>query len=161
MAECSLSILRSLPIVFKVHINPSTKGLNMKHSNYLLAFIATFTFTLFAEAKEIYESTDKTGGTEFTDQPSAGAEVVNIQEPNIADAVDSPKPTQDKPETKKATKQSEPAEPEISYRNIAGDDDKNPKRVHREQQRQERRNKRQDNRENSKKSAGHSAVKGR
>ncbi|PCJ36173.1 MAG: hypothetical protein COA75_08015 [Cellvibrionales bacterium] len=133
----------------------------MKYPNYLLAFIATFSFTLLTEAKEIYESKGKQGGVEFTDQPSPGAEVVNIQEPNIADAVDSPKPTQDKPEIKKTTKQSEPVEPEISYRNIAGDDDKNPKRVHREQQRQERRNERQDSRENPKKSAGHSAVKGR
>jgi len=133
----------------------------MKHSNYLLAFIATFSFTLLTEANEIYESKNKKGGIEFTDQPSPGAEVVNIQEPNIADAVDSPKPAQDKPEIKKTTKRSEPPKPEISYRNVAGDDDKNPKRVHREQQRQERRNKRQDSRENSKKSAGHSAVKGR
>jgi len=143
----------------------------MKHSNYLLAFIATFSFTLLTEANEIYESKNKKGGIEFTDQPSPGAEVVNIQEPNIADAVDSPKPAQDKPEIKKTTKRSEPPKPEISYqdvagdeiyyRNIAGDDDKNPKRVHREQQRQERRNKRQDSRENPKKSAGHSAVKGR
>ena len=132
----------------------------MKYPNYLLAFIATFSFTLLTEAKEIYESKGKKGGVEFTDQPSPGAEVVNIQEPNIADAVDSPKPTQDKPEIKKTTKQKAPAEPEVIHRDVA-DDDKNPKRVHREQQRQKRKYERQDNRKNPKKSAGHSAVKGR
>ena len=147
--------------LYKVHLNPSTKGLNMKYPNYLLAFIATFSFTLLAEAKEIYELKDRKGGVKFTDQPNPGAELIHIQEPNIADAVDTPKPAQDKPEIKKTTKRSEPPKPEISYRNVARDDDKNPKRVHREQQRQERRNKRQDSRENPKKSAGHSAVKGR
>lgn len=111
----------------------------MKYRNYLMPFIAIFTFTLMTEAKEIYESKNKQGEVEFTDQPSPGAQVVNIEEPNIADAVDSPKPIQDKPEIEKTTKQIDPVEPEVVYRGFADDDDRNPKRVHREQQIQERR----------------------
>jgi len=120
--------------------NNRAKGPNMKYRNYLLAFMTTF--TLMAEAKEIYESKNKQGEVKFTDQPSPDAEVVNIQEPNIADAVDSKKSTRDKPKTKQKTKS---VEPDVVYRGFSGDDDKDPKRVHREQQRQKRKYERQEN----------------
>lgn len=130
----------------------------MKHSNYLLAFIATF--TMLAEAKDIYETKGKEGSVEFTDQPSSNAKVIEIQAPNIADGVDIPEPTQNKPEIK-PTEPDQPSKPEVIYRGIADDDHINPKRARLEERIEERRDEHQEPRERQKKATAHPAAKGR
>ncbi len=119
----------------------------MRYSTCLIAFVSTFALSLsvMGAEKEVYKSVDKQGEVKFTDQASIGAEVVDIQNPNIADAVPDA-PRQAKPEIKKDSKGGEPAQPKTLYRSY-DDDEKNPKRVHLEQQLQERRDERREARE--------------
>ncbi len=130
----------------------------MKHSNYLLAFIATF--TMLAEAKDIYETKGKEGSVKFTDQPSPNAKVIEIQKPNLADGVDIPEPAQNKPEIK-PIEPDQPDQPQVIYRGIADDDLINPKRARLEERIEERRDDHQEPRERQKKAAGHPAARGR
>ena len=119
----------------------------MRYSACLIALVSTFALSVsvMAAEKEVYKSVDKQGEVKFTDQASAGAEVVDIENPNIADSVPDA-PRQSKPEIKKVSKGGEPDQPKTVYRSY-DDDEKNPKRVHREQQRQERRDERHEARE--------------
>lgn len=101
-----------------------------------------------AEAKEIYESKNKQGEVEFSDQPSPNAEVVDIQEPNIASSVDIPPVIVNEGIKKPVT----PTQSEISTRIIRGDDDKNPERIPLKQEIRERVNDRPDGEESQIKS---------
>ena len=118
----------------------------MKYQKRLISIVATFifSFAVVAEEKEIYKSKDKQGQVEFTDQPNLDAERVTIQNPNIADGIDRQKPSQTRTESQSTRKSAPPTQPAGSTRQYWSDEDKNPKRVHREQQRQMRKYERQE-----------------
>ena len=73
----------------------------MRYSACLIALVSTFSLSLsvMAAEKEVYKSVDKQGEVKFTDQASAGAEVVDIENPNIWLLYISPSP-RERPRTR-------------------------------------------------------------
>jgi len=56
-------------------------------NHQILVFVVMLTFSFTANAERVYESTDKEGVVEFSDKPSSGAEVINVEKPNVADTL--------------------------------------------------------------------------
>ncbi len=73
-----------------IWILSSDKKINLNHQVLVFVIMITFSFTIGAE--EVYESVDKEGVVEFSDKPSSDADdvqVINVEEPNVANSVPS------------------------------------------------------------------------
>ena len=57
--------------------------MNLNHQ--ILIFAVMITISLTADAEKVYESVDEKGVIEFSDKPSADAQVKDVETPNVAD----------------------------------------------------------------------------
>lgn len=56
--------------------------------NYqILSFVVMITVSFTVVAEQVYESVDKEGVVEFSDQPNSDAQVIDVEKPNVADSL--------------------------------------------------------------------------
>ena len=88
-----------------IWILSSEKKINLNHQVLVFVVMITFSFTIGAE--EVYESVDKEGVVEFSDKPSSDdAQVINVEEPNVANSVSTESIKSSTPATKNKTEQN-------------------------------------------------------
>ena len=110
----------------------------MNYNHHIMIFAVMITAGFTAAAQEVYESVDKQGVVEFSDQPGAGAKEIDVR-PNVVD-VAPVAPIEASPPASATGAVATPAgsvQPEVLHEGVAGDyygDDENRREIHREGQ---------------------------
>jgi len=130
----------------KAIIYSRVKGLDMKYRNHVMIFAIMVAASFMVSAEEVYQSKDKQGNVEFSDQSSPGAKVIEVKKPTIVH-LEPGKPAEQDPAPKAAKKPTAPDQPEVVYGGDNYDDDENRNRLGREEQERERKDERQEHRE--------------
>ena len=111
--------------------------MNLNHQ--ILTFVVMITASFTADAEKVYESVDEKGVIEFSDKPSADAQVKDVETPNVADTlpVGHDEPSSPAPAT--TTKIEQTPEPlEVIHQGTADDYDNVEERVGKHEERKER-----------------------
>jgi hypothetical protein len=98
----------------------------------VILFSTTLLVSSVLNAQTIYESTSEEGVKEFSDQPSSGAKVIEV-DPNVVDTPETPKfePSKE-PEKKEPVKATAPTSIDVKVEDDDGDFDKLRRREQRE-----------------------------
>ncbi len=95
--------------------------------NYqILSFVVMITVSFTVVAEQVYESVDKEGVVEFSDQPNSDAQVIDVEKPNVADSLpeESIKASTSASVTKTKTKTEQaPEQLEVIHQGVADDYD--------------------------------------
>lgn len=98
--------------------------MNLNHQILILAVMITVSFT--ADAEQVYESVDEKGVIEFSDKPSsADAQVIEVEEPNVADILEESVEPSSSASTTTTTTEASPEPLEVIHQGTADnyDDD--------------------------------------
>lgn len=111
--------------------------MNLNHQ--ILIFAAMITVSLTADAEKVYESVDEKGVIEFSDKPSADAQVKDVETPNVADTlpVEHDEPSSSASVTTTKIEQT-PEQLEVIHQGTADDYDNVEERVEKHEERKER-----------------------
>lgn len=98
--------------------------MNLNHQILIFTVMITISFTV--DAEQVYESVDEKGVIEFSDKPSsADAQIIDVEEPNVADILEESVEPSSSASTTTTTTEASPESLEVIHQGTADnyDDD--------------------------------------
>lgn len=98
--------------------------MNLNHQILIFTVMITISFTV--DAEQVYESVDEKGVIEFSDKPSsADAQIIDVEEPNVADILEESDEPSSSASTTTTTTEASPESLEVIHQGTADnyDDD--------------------------------------